>query len=168
MATDSNGILYGTDGYVTVNGTDIGHTIGEIEIELGTEQYYPDLARARGPVKGTGRVVSGASKITVTIAQWQYAILATLFSMGASSDANSEKIGSGSLGTITEIPNIIITGISRNDGKAFRATIPYARVTSPLAAALAPKQEAGLEITFEGLFTDAAPSTMPGWVEFAK
>lgn len=168
MATNSNYILYGTDGYVTANSTDLGHTLGEIEVELSTEEYYPDLSRARGPVKGTGRIVGAASKVTVTLAEWQYATLSTLFSMGASSDANSEKIGSGALGTITEIANIIVTGVTRNDSKAFRVTIPFARVTSPLAASLAEASETGLEVTFEGLFTDAAPATMPGWIEIAK
>lgn len=168
MATNKNYILYGTDGYVTVNSTDLGHTIGDIPIELSTEEYYPDLSRARGPVMGTGRIVAAASKITVTLAEWQYATLSTLFSSGASSDANSEKIGSGTLGTITELTNIIVTGVTRNDGKAFRVTIPYGRATSPIASTLAEAAESGLEVTFEGLFTDAAPKTMPGWIEIAK
>lgn len=168
MATNKNYILYGTDGYVTVNGTDLGHTIGDIQIELSTEEYYPDLSRARGPVLGTGRIVGAGSKVTVTVAEWQYATLGTLFSSGASSDANSEKLGSGSLGTITELTNVIVTGVTRNDGKAFRCTLGYARVTSPIAADLAESAESGLEITFEALFTDAAPKTMPGWIEIAK
>ena len=168
MATDSTKIVYGNGGYVTVNNTDLGHYLGDIAVELSTEEYYPDLARALGPVSGTGKVTSGAAKLDVTLAEWQYSILSTLFSMGASSDANSEKIGSGSLGTITELTNVIATGFSRNDGKAMRVTIPKARVTSPVPVTLARGKESGLKVTFEGLFTDAAPSTMPGWLEIAK
>ena len=168
MATNSNYILYGTDGYVTANSTDLGHTIGDIEIELSTEEYYPDLSRARGPVMGTGRIIGAAAKVTVTLAEWQYATMSTLFSSGASSDANSEKIDSGTLGDVTEITNIVVTGVTRNDGKAFRVTLPYARVTSPIAATLAEASESGLEVTFEALFTDGAPKTMPGWIEIAK
>lgn len=168
MATDSTKLLYGTNGYITVNSTDLGHYLGEIEVELSTSEYYPDLSRAMGNVSGTGKIINGASKISVTLAEWQYATLSTLFSMGASSDANSEKIGSGALGTITELTNVIATGYTRNDGKAFRVTIPKARATSPVTAALNKGKETGLKVTFEGLFTDAAPSTMPGWIEMAK
>ena len=168
MATDSTKIVYGTGGYVTVNSTDLGHYLGDIAAELTTEEYYPDLSRALGPISGTGKIVSGVSKLTLTLAEWQYAILSTLFSMGSSSDANSEKIGSGTLGTITELTSVIATGFSRNDGKAMRVTIPKARVTSGISTALSKGKESGLEVVFEGLFTDGAPSTMPGWVEIAK
>ena len=168
MATDSTKILYGTDGYLTVNGTDIGHLSGDIVLDFPLDVYYPELSRARGKVKGTGRVTGGIPKITCTMAQWQYSVLSTLYSHGAVSDANSEKIGSGAIGTVTEIPNIIVTGVTRNDGKAFRATLAYAIVSSPISVTLAKAAESLLEVTFEALYTDAAPSTYPGWIEFAK
>lgn len=168
MATDSTKLLYGTNGYVTVNSTDLGHYLGDIEINLETKEYYPELSRAMGEVSGTGKITGGVSEITITLAEWQYAILSTLFSMGASSDANSEKIGSGALGTITELTNIVATGFTRNDNKPFRVTIPKGRATSPIAVTLAKAKESGLKVTFKGLFTDAAPSTMPGWIEIGK
>ena len=168
MATDSTKIVYGTGGYVTVNSTDLGHYLGEIAVEMSTSEYYPDLARALGPVSGTGKIIGGVAKITLTLAEWQYSILSTLFSMGASSDANSEKIGSGSLGTITELTTVVVTGFTRNDAKAMRATIAKARVTSPVAITLSKSKESGLQVTFEALYTDAAPSTMPAWLEIAK
>lgn len=168
MATDATKILYGTDCYLTVAGTDIGHLIGETSIEMAAEIYYPKLARARGKVKGTGRVIGGVPKIKCTMAEFQYAVLSTLFSIGASSDANSEKIGYGAVGTVTEVANVVVTGARRNDGDEFRATLNYAYVTSPMAITLDPEKESSVEIEFEGLYTDAAPSTYPGFIEFKK
>lgn len=167
-ANTAGNMLYGTDCYVTANGTDLGATIGDVVIEMTAEEYYPDLMQARLPLAGTGKIIGAAGKATVTLAEWAYAVLSTLFSFGASSDANSEKIGSGALGTITELDTVIVTGVTRNDGKAFRATIAKARVTSPLSATLSEKQETGLEVVFEALGTPSAPSTMPMWIEIAK
>ena len=166
-ATTASRLLYGTDGYVTVNGTDVGATIGEISAELTTEEFYPDLAQSRLPLMGTGKIIGASGKITVTLAEWSYAVLSTLYSMGASSNANSEQIGSGALGTITELTNVVITGVTRNDSKAFKVTMAAARVTSPLSIKLSEKENAGLEVTFEALGTAAAPNTMPMWVQIA-
>ena len=44
MATDSTKIVYGNGGYVTVNSTDLGHYLGDIAVELSTEEYYLDLS----------------------------------------------------------------------------------------------------------------------------
>ena len=163
----SDYILYGIDGYLTVGGVDLGATLGEIGVELATEEYYPNLAQARGPVRQTGKIIGASGQVTVTIAEFNFAVLKTLFSSGYSSDASSEVIGSGTIGTITEVATVIVTGISRNDSKAFRVTIPYARVTSPIAVTLHEDQESGIELTFEALFTESAPKTMPIWIEFA-
>lgn len=167
MATDATKIIYGTDGYVTVDGTDLGHYLGDIEIEMAPEEYYPDFSRARGPVSGSGKIIGATGKVTLTLAEWQFSVLSTLFSLGSSSDANSEKIGSGTIGTITELDNVIVTGITRNDSKAVKVTIVKARVTSPIATNLSEKQESGLAVTFEALYLDAAPSTFPMYVEFS-
>lgn len=167
-ANTGNYILYGTNGYVKVNGTDVGATIGDIAIEMASEEYYPDLGQARGPVSGTGRIIAANGKITATLAEWAYAVLSTLHHLGSSSDANSETIGSGTVGTITELTNVVVTGVTRNDGKAFEATIAKARVTSPIAATLSEKQESGLEVVFEALYTLNSPSTFPMWVKFQK
>ena len=163
-----NYILYGTDGYVTVNGTDIGATIGDISVEMSTEEYYPDLAQARGPVAGTGRIVGATGTVTVTMAEWNYSVLSTLFHVGHGSDSNSEWLGSGTLGAITELDNVIVTGVTRNDGKAFMVKIIKARVTSPVSTTLAEGEEAGLEVTFEALFTTNNPSTYPMLIQFEK
>lgn len=167
-ANTAGKLLYGTDGYVTANGTDLGATSGDIAVEMATEEYYPDLMQARLPLAGTGKVIGAGGKVTVTMEEWAYSVLSLLFSVGASSDADSEKIGSGALGTITEIDNVIVTGVSRNDGKAFKVTMAKARVTSPVQATLSEKQETGLEVVFEALGTPSAPSTMPMWIEFDK
>lgn len=160
-----NYILYGTGGYVTVNGTDIGSLIGDIAIEMATEEYYPDLMQALGPVVGTGKIVGATGKVTATMAEWYYTVLAALFHLGSSTDANSQKIGSGAIGTITELTNVVITGITRNDNKPFRVTIEKARVTSPVATTLSKGEIAGLEVTFEALYTTNAPATFPMYIE---
>ena len=157
----------GTDGYVTVNGTDVGATIGDITIEMATEEYYPDLMQARLPLSGTGKIIGATGSITVTLAEWNYAVLSTLYSLGASSNASSEQIGSGALGTITELTNVIVLGVSKNSGKAWKATMAKARVTSPLSATLSKSQETGLEVTFEALGTTAAPNTYPLYIQMA-
>jgi hypothetical protein len=161
-----NYILYGTDCYLTVNGVDLGALIGEVRFEMTTTDYYPDLAQARGPVKGTGKIIEFVGKITATLAEWKFSILASLWSMGASSTADSEKIGSGDVANVTELTNIIITGISRNDLKPVKVTMVYGRVTSPLAAPLLEAEVSGLEVTFEALFDPSAPTKIPMWIEF--
>lgn len=167
-ATTGNNILYGTDGFLTVAGTDIGATEDSLSVEWSIEQYYPDLAQARGPVAGTGRVIKGDFKIKAKITEFQYAYL-SLFcgSYGASSDANSEKIGGGVLGTITEVANVIITGVTRNDGKAFKATIPLAFVELGNIE-LNESKETVMEVTFNGLYTLTNPKTLPGYIQFQR
>jgi hypothetical protein len=160
-------ILYGTNAYITVNGTDIGSLIGDISVEMTTEEYYPDLLQALGPVSGTGKIIGATGTVTCTMAEWYYTVLAALFHLGSSTDANSQKIGSGSVGTITELTNVIITGMTRNDNKAFRVTIAKARVTSPVATTISKSEIAGIEVTFESLYTTNAPSTFPMFVEIA-
>lgn len=162
-----SGILYGTDGYLTIGSTDLGATEDAISVEWSIEQYYPDLAQARGPVAGTGRVVKGDFKIKCKITEWQYAVL-SLFcgSYGTSSNANSERLGGGTLGTVTEVSTVKVTGITRNDGKAFVATIPTAYVELGNVE-LAEGKETTLEVTFNGLYTTSAPKTLPGFLEIA-
>ena len=161
-----NRILYGTDGYVTIGTTDLGATVDALSVEWSVEQYYPNLAQARGNVAGTGRVVKGDFSIKCKLTEWQYATL-SLFagSLGLSSDANSEKIGGGVLGTITEVSNVKVTGVSRNDGKPFIATIPSAYVELGNIE-LNEDKETVLEVTFKGLYTTAAPKTLPGSIAF--
>lgn len=163
-----NYMLYGTNAYVTVDGTDLGATIGEIAVSMQTEEYYPDLFQARGPVSGTGKIIGATGSVTVTMAEHNYSLLSVLWSAGSGSDASSEMVGSGTLGTITELTNVVVTGASRNDGKAFVVTIPKARVTSPVAITLSESQESGIEVVFEALFTLNSPATMPMWVKYSK
>lgn len=153
---------------MTINGTDVGATIGDIVVEMTAEEYYPDLFQARLPLSGTGKIIGASGKITVTLAEWAYSVLSTLYSLGASSNANSEQIGSGALGAITELTDVKVMGVSKNSGKAFEVTIAKARVTSPLSATLSEGQETGLEVVFEALGTASAPSTMPMWISMAK
>jgi hypothetical protein len=134
---------------------------------MTTEEYYPDLLQALGPVVGTGKIVGATGTITCTMAEWYYTVMSALFHLGSSTDANSQKIGSGAVGTITELTNVIITGTTRNDNKAFKVTMAKARVTSPIATTLSKGEVAGLEVTFETLYTTNAPSTFPMFVEIA-
>lgn len=132
---------------------------------MASEEIYPEFLQSRGPVKGTGKIIGATGKITCTLSEWNYTVLSTLFHMGNSTDANSQKIGSGAVGTITELTNVIITGTTRNDAKAFRVTQAFARVTSPIATTLSKGEIAGLEVTFEALYNPASPSTYPMFVE---
>lgn len=167
-ANTSGKLLYATNGYLTVNGTDVGATLGEFSIEMAAETYYPDLAQAPMPVAGTGKVISASGKITATLAEWTYNVLSALYAQFGSNSSTSETIGSGSIGTITELDNIIITGITRNDGKAFKCTMVKGRITSPIAATLSKSQEAGIEVTFESLSVVNAPSVFPMFIQFEK
>lgn len=161
-----NYILYGTNAFVTVNAVDLGATIGDIAVNMQTEEYYPDLYQARGPVSGTGKIIGASGSVTVTMAEHNWTVLSALWSAGSGSDASSQMIGSGTLANITELTNVIVTGASRNDGKLFAVTIPKARATSPVAITLSESQEAGIEITFEALFTLNAPDKMPMWIKY--
>lgn len=134
---------------------------------MATEEYYPDLLQALGPVAGTGKIIGATGTITCTMAEWNYTVLAALFHLGQSTDANSQKIGSGAVGTITELDNVVITGLTRNDSKPFRVTAAKARVTSPVATTLGKGEVAGLEVTFETLYTTASPSTFPMYIEIS-
>lgn len=161
-----NYILYGTNAFVTVNGVDLGATIGDIAVNMQTEEYYPDLFQARGPVSGTGKIIGASGSVTVTMAEHNWTVLSTLWSSGSGSDASSQMIGSGTLANITELSNVIVTGASRNDDKLFVVTIPKARTTSPVAITLSESQESGIEVTFEALFTLNSPATMPMWIKY--
>jgi len=167
ISTDTGGaLIYGTDAYLTVNDVDLGATEGDIEIAMETEEYYPDLMQARGPVSGTGKIINATGRITVTMVEWKYAVLSAMYSLGYSSNADSEMLGSGSVGMITEVDNVVVTGAVRNDGKAFKATIAKARVSSPLAITLMEKENSKLEVTFDALYTLNSPATFPMWIEF--
>lgn len=167
-ANTAYNILYGTDGYVTVNGNDIGATVGEITIEWGVTQTYPDLAQARGPVAGTGRTTEGFFRIRVTLAEWDYDNLQHVMgSIGADSSGASEKFGGATLGDVVEVDNVKVTGVLRQDGKAFEATIPKAYVEVGNIT-LAEGDITTLEVTFHGLYTTDAPKTLPGYIEIEK
>lgn len=168
VTIDSTKNLYGTDGFLTVNAVDVGATEDDFEVSMDTTEFYPDLHQALMPLAGSGKIIGADGELTVKITQFVYTLLSTLFSMGASSDANSEKIGSGLLGTVTEIDNVILTGLSRNDGKAVRVTMAKARVSSPFKLTLSKKKNASLALTFKPLALATAPSRFPMWIEFAK
>jgi len=167
-ASTSTNLLYGTNAYLTVNAIDIGATLGDVEISWGVTQYFPDLAQALGPVAGTGKVTEGMFSIGVTIAEWSWAILsASLGSIGAVSTGDSYKFGGGALANITEVSNVIVTGVTRNDGKEFKATIKTAYVEVGNVT-MSKGSETGLELTFHGLYVVTTPSTMPGYIEIEK
>ena len=165
---DSTKMLYGTDGYLTVNNVDVGATEDDFEVSMDTTEFYPELHQALMPLAGSGKIIGADGELTTKITQFVYTILAAMFSFGASSDANSEKIGSGLLGTVTEMDNVVLTGLSRNDGKLVRVTMAKARVTSPFKLTLSRKKNASLSITFKPLGLSTAPSRFPMWIEFQK
>lgn len=167
-AGTANAILYGTDAYFTVDGTDFGATEGDVEIEMTQELYYPDFAQALGPVAGTGRVIAASGRITVTMAEMKYASLQKLSHVGYSSDASSEYIGKGDVRYINEVNQVIVTGASRNDGKAFMAVIPVAVMTNPITLGLSKSKESSISVTFEARYELTTPQKMPMYIAFAK
>ena len=167
-ATTAADILYGTDGYVTVDGVDLGATLGDITIQQGFTPYYPDLSQARGNVAGTGIVTDAFFRATVTIAEWKWTQLVKVMgSIGSTSSGDSYKLGGQAMAAMVEVDNVIVTGVQKNGGKDFKATIPKA-YAMPGDIVLSEKKETGLQITFEGLFTVSAPTTMPGYIEIEK
>ena len=160
--------LFGTDGYVTVNGVDIGATIGDITVEFGAAHYYPDYAQARGNLQGSGVVIDGFFRIKVTMAEHSWTTLAAVMgSVGSDSTGTSYKFGGKAMAIPVEVTNVIVTGVRRNDLKAWKATIPAA-YTEFSELVLMEKQESGLEVTFHGLYTVALPTTLPGYIEIEK
>lgn len=167
-STTPNDILYGTDGFVTVNSVDLGATIGDITIEWGVTHYYPDLAQARGPLSGTGIVTDGFFRAQVTIAEWKWTQLTQVMgSVGSTSSGDSYKLGGRALSQAVEVTAVVVTGVQKNSGKDFRATIDKAYVTVG-GITLSETKETGLQLTFEGLYSTTAPTTLPGYIEIEK
>ncbi len=145
----------------------MGATVDAFSVEWSVEQYYPDLAQARGPVAGTGRVVKGEFRVKVKLVEWQYATLSLICgSYGTSSDANSEQLGGGTLGIAAEVTNVVITGVTRNDGRVCMVTVPSA-YTEIDNFELNEARETIFGVTFHGLFTASTPRTLPGYMSFA-
>ena len=160
--------LFGTDGYVTVNGVDIGATIGEITVEWGAQHYYPDYAQARGPLQSSGVVLDGFFRVKVVMAEHSWTTLsAVMGSVGSDSTGASYKFGGQAMAIPVEVTNVVVTGIQTNGSKEWKATIPAA-YTEFSELVLSEKAESGLEVTFHGLYTVAAPTTLPGYIEIEK
>lgn len=160
--------LFGTDGYVTVNGTDIGATVGDITVEWGAAHYYPDYAQARGPLQSSGVVLDGFFRVKVVMAEHSWTTLsAVMGSVGSDSTGASYKFGGQAMAIPVEVTNVEVVGVRRNDGKAWKATIPAA-YTEFSELVLSEKAESGLEVTFHGLYTVAAPTTLPGAIYIEK
>ncbi len=167
-ANTASNLLYGTNGYVSVNSTDIGATIGDFKFEFTQETFYPDIAQAPMAVAGTGKVISAGAKLTVSLTEWQYTVLSTLFASYGTNSTTSYTIGSGSIGAVTELDNVILTGIEKNSGKDVRVTLVKARITSALGATLSKKENASIEVTFEALSVVNSPATFPAFIEMEK
>ena len=160
--------LFGTDGYVTVDTVDLGATLGDIEVSWSAEQYYPDYAQARGPISGSGKVTGGTMSISVTVAEFAWTNLTEVMgSVGSDSSGDSYKFGGAALTNVTEVDNVIVTGITTLGSKEFRATIGKAYVEVGNLT-LAEASETGLQLTFHGVYTTAAPTTLPGYIEIEK
>lgn len=164
-ATTSTNMLFGTNCYLTVNSTDIGALTGDVAIEMTAEVYYPDIMQAPMPVAGTGKVITAGGKITCTMVEWTYTVLSVLYAQFGANSSTSQTIGSGSIGTVTELDNVIITGTEKNSGKDFKVTMVKARITSPLATTLSKTQEAQIEVTFEALSVVNSPATFPMYIQ---
>lgn len=166
-STPSN-TLFGTDGYLTVGGTDIGATIGDINVEWGVTHYHPDYAQARGPLSGSGIITEGYFRIVCTLAEHAWTNLTKVMgSIGSDSTGTSYKFGGAALTNAVEVTSVIALGVNRRDGKDWRATIANAYVELG-GLTLSEKTETGLQVTFHGLYTTSAPTTLPGYIEIEK
>ena len=99
-------------------------------------------------------------------------IYAVLRSVGAASDGRAKSVyaplPAGQARAITvEVTKVSVVGVRRNDGKAWMALIPAA-YTEFSELVLSEKAESGLEVTFHGLYTVAAPTTLPGAIYIEK
>lgn len=167
-STTPNDILFGTDGYCSVDGVDLGALLGDITIQWGYTPYFPDFAQARGPVSGSGIITDAFFRATVNIAEWKWTQLTKVMgSIGSTSSGDSYKLGGQTMSSMVEVSTVIITGVQKNSGKDFKATIAKAYVI-PGDIVLSEKKETGLQLTFEGLYTAAAPTTLPGYIEIEK
>lgn len=165
--TEKN-LIYGTAGYMTVDGVDLGATTGDFAVEWSAEMYYPDLAQALGPVSGTGRVTKAEFRLKTTMMEWTYDVLSSLLgTLGYSENTDSEIIGGGTMGLITEVDDVLLTGITRNDGKPVLVTIPRAYVEAGNIA-VSKTKETGIEVTFHGLYNATYPNQLPGKISIGK
>lgn len=166
-ATPGN-ILYGNDGYITVNSVDLGATEGEFTIEWGAEHYFPDLAQAMGPLSTTGKVTGGFFRIKATLAEFGWTNLAAFMAeLGADSSGDSYKFGGGALGNISELTNVILLGLTTNGSKAVKATIPKAYVEVD-SIGFGKGKEATMPVTFFGLYTATDYNKLPGYIQIQK
>lgn len=167
-ATTPNNVAYGNDGYITVNTVDIGATVGDFTVEWGATHYYPNFTQALGPLSGSGTVTDAMFRLQCSIAEWAWANLsAAIGTLGSDSSGNSYKIGGQAISGPVELTSVVLTGISTNGGKAMKVTLgkAYVEVGNPV---FSKTQEAVLPLTFVGLFTGAAPTTLPGYIEIQK
>ncbi len=163
-----NNILYGNNGYMTVGSTDLGATEGDFSVEWGAGHYYPDLAQALGPLAGTGKINEGFFRLKVTLAEFGWTNLsAILAELGADSSGSSYKFGAGTLNTPVEVSNVILLGLTRNDSKAVKVTLPIAYVEVD-SIAFGKGKEATLAVTFVGLYTTTDYNKLPGYIEIGK
>ena len=167
-SSTAGNILYGTNGYMTANSVNLGATEGDFSVEWGAEHYFPDLFQAFGELSGTGKVTKGFFRLKTTLAEFGWTNLsAILAELGADSSGSSYKFGGGTMGDLVELTNVILLGLTRNDGKPVRVTLPKAYVEVD-AIAFSKAKESTLPVTFFGLYTATDYNKLPGYVEIAK
>jgi len=167
-ASTGNNILYGNNGYMMVGAVDLGATVGDFSIEWGVEHYYPDIAQSLGELAGTGKIARGFFRMKATLAEFGWTNLsAILAELGADSSGSSYKFGGGTLNNPVELSNVKLEGLTRNDNKPLRATIPVAYVEVD-SISFGRAKEATLPVTFFGLYTLTDYNKLPGFLEFGK
>lgn len=161
-------VMYGHNGYLKVTAVDVGATVGDFQVEWGADQYYPDLHQAMGPVVGTGKITGGFFRLSCTIAEFDYTNLVNVLGdVGADSTGSSEKFGGKALENVSEVTDVVLYGVERNDAKDVMVTIPAAYVEVG-SIGFSKTGESTLELTFHGLYAAATPSTLPGYIEIEK
>ena len=161
-ATTPNRLLFGA-GALSVGGTSVGATTGEVAFTVERDLYFPELNGAAGKVQGTGWVVSERATLKVTVSEF------TMFNLGAalpglqwSSNATSEATVASSVGCIdsTEYVAVVWTG-QDCDGDNVTLTLNQAIMTENLDVSFSNSEEAKFDLTFEATYTTADPDARP-------
>lgn len=166
-----NYLVIAPGAYVTVGGTDIGALVNEIVYRVRREIYHPDLYGAKGEIKGTGHDIRAVPELTFTMTEFEYAKLQKAMArVGADSDANSEWIGGGTIGAIsdTDYPEVKVLGVTRHDGKAIEVVLNQAYISNEPEVTFSDREDSTIEVTFTGVYTAAAPTTFPAKLYIAK
>jgi len=157
--------------YVTVATVDMGALVETIEVNVSMERYFPDLYGAKGNIKGTGHINRAICQVTFRMAEWEYAKFVTIWNqIGTSTDANSEKVGDGTLGKIADADYaaVVILGFTLHDDKPVQVELDNAFLANDPSFSLSDREDSFIEVTMESAYLVTAPTTAPFNIQMDK